>query len=337
MGPRPWLLIVDNADRVDTVGPLLPAGGHTLITSRSGAWGQLGTAVDLDVFTPNETVSFLRRAAPRLDPASATVLADEIDGLPLAVGQIAAYLDTHPTVTGADYLRLLRAERARLLDLGAPADYPASVAATIRLSHRQLAATDSAAADLLDLALFLAIDRIPLALFRHPDALTGPLATAAGDDLTFADTIAALLASGLARLLDPDNGGTVSVHRLVHAVLLDRLTVEQATQQQAATSRLITAADPGDPADPATWPAWRALIPHLDTAHLLGATDDPNTRRLLDRARGYLANTINYRAAADLGRRTHERYRQALGDDHPDTLRAAHSLAWTVPDVVDTR
>ena len=335
MHQRRWLLIFDNAEGVEALAGFLPAGGHQLITTRSPAWSPVATPREIDVFTAAETRALLLGAVPRLDGDTAGQLAEAVDGLPLAVGQISAYLDAHPTVSGPDYLRLLGQERRRLLEANRPVGYPHSVAATITLAAQHLADTSPPARQLLDLMLFLAIDAIPLALFRTPELLTGPLQPVSGDELAYADTVRVLLGSALVRLVsppsapdlaDPEGGGVVALHRLTRDVLSDQLQGHQSEQLRRTVHQLLGAAAPGPPDSQPTWPAWRRLLPHLLAADTVNS-DEQRARDVTEQACQFLTATSAHRPAADLRRQLLQHLRDILGEDHLDTLRSAHSLA----------
>src|SRR5262249_37089144 len=89
-----WLLIFDNAEAPQEIGPLLPGGaGHVLITPRRAGFRALGGVLDLDTLDRPDAVALLRRRAPALTGAQADQLAARLGDLPLALDQAAAYLD----------------------------------------------------------------------------------------------------------------------------------------------------------------------------------------------------------------------------------------------------
>ncbi|MEX0271090.1 NB-ARC domain-containing protein [Leptolyngbyaceae cyanobacterium UHCC 1019] len=96
-----WLLIFDNADEPETVKPWLPRNpqGRVLLTSRAPRFTSLGVKNPIAVtkFSLEESIAFLRDRTnlPALDAAelaAITALAQELDGLPLALEQAAAYI-----------------------------------------------------------------------------------------------------------------------------------------------------------------------------------------------------------------------------------------------------
>ncbi|MGH3927191.1 MAG: tetratricopeptide repeat protein, partial [Pseudonocardiaceae bacterium] len=182
-----------------------------------------------------------------------------------------------------------------------------------------------AALDLLTLAAHLAPEPIPLTLFTvHPDRLPDPLATMARDPLAFTELIRLLRRGGLARV-EP---GSLRLHRLVQALLRG-----QPVQYDMPTRavRLLRAAVPADPwGDPSTWPTWRQLLPHIlattDASRTVGPAGD-DIAWLLDRTGLYLLARGEPASAQPLVERALDQYRSVLGEDHPNTLTAANTLA----------
>ena len=182
-----WLLIYDNAEDPQILAPFLPGGrGQVLITSRNPRWHELATALPVDLFDSNESVTLLLHRVPRLSAPDATQIAEAVDNLPLAVAQAAAYL--HETSLPADeYLRLLHTRAAELLADDAPTGYSVSLAASWHVAFDRLATDEPAALQLLALCAHLAPEPIPLTLFTaHTDALPGGLAAVVSDPLAFA-------------------------------------------------------------------------------------------------------------------------------------------------------
>jgi tetratricopeptide (TPR) repeat protein len=139
LGGQRALIVLDNAATAAQVQPLLPDSPScvTLITSRR-TLSELPAAAHLrlDVFTPAESVDYLRRSigAGRVDadPDTAGRIADALGCLPLALALTAARINAHPDWTLADHLQRLHQRRAdlRLDD---------AVAASLSLSYDDLA------------------------------------------------------------------------------------------------------------------------------------------------------------------------------------------------------
>ncbi|MGH3916308.1 MAG: FxSxx-COOH system tetratricopeptide repeat protein [Pseudonocardiaceae bacterium] len=230
-----WLLIYDNAEDPRLLAPLLPGGaGQVLITSRNPRWGELATAVRVDLFHPDESINLLRQRVPRLSVPDAARIAEAVDNLPLAVAQAAAYLD-ETGLSADEYLHLLDTRAAELLADGVLAGYSVSLAASWHVAFDRLAADEPAALDLITLCAHLAPEPIPFTLFTaHADALPGGLAAVAADPLAFIRLTRLVRTRSLARV-EP---GSVQLHRLVQAILGSRLTREAASDMASAAVRL---------------------------------------------------------------------------------------------------
>jgi len=323
-----WLLIFDNAEEPAVLAGYLPGGGgQVVITSRNPGWHDLATPVGVDVFDRGESITLLRCRAPQLTDQDADRIAEALGDLPLALAQAGAHVAEIGTDVG-DYLALLRERAAGLLAQGTPATYPVSLAASTQIAFDRLAAHAPAALDLLTLTAYLAPESIPLTLFTtNPDQLPAPLGVAAGDPLAFADLTRLLARRGLARV-EP---GTLQLHRLIAALLRAQPHPQQGNLPILVV-RLLRAAVPDDPWDnPPTWPAWRQLLPHVlavtEGSHeiLDAAADD--VAWLLDCAATYVLTRGEPAAAQPLSERALDLNRSRLGDDHPDTLGSANTLA----------
>ena len=101
-----WLLIVDNADELAMVWPLLPTGnkGHVLMTTRDQATGDMESFLVEQMDRVEGTLLLLRRAhilqtGMELEQVSPTdrqiaeQIVAEMDGLPLALDQAGAYIE----------------------------------------------------------------------------------------------------------------------------------------------------------------------------------------------------------------------------------------------------
>jgi hypothetical protein len=330
-GQGRWLLVFDNAEDPAALAPFLPGGsGHVLITSRNPHWDALAAPVAIGEFTRTESITLIRSRLRHLSDAEAGQIAQAVGDLPLAVDQAAALLlDTGWAIPA--YLDLLRHSARRLLDRRDQADgYPLSVAASWQVAFDQLANTHPAALQLVTFAAWLAPEPIPLTVFTdHAALLPQPLATAAGDPLTWAQVLSVLRRRAVARV-SPDS---VLLHRIPAALLRAHSPATAPEQGWAALAvQVLRAAVPAHPwNEPATWPVWQALLAHVLTA--TATTRAPDTVAdgdvdwLLDRMATYLQTRGEPRAALPHFQRAHSQRLARLGDNHPDTLTSANNLA----------
>lgn len=300
----PWLLVLDNvSDAAAAHGLLPPAGdGHVLITSRDPRWPDATTIEPLGT----DAAAVLLGDS---DNESATALAAELGGLPLALTQAAGFVRAN-AISLATYLRLYRERSAELHDEGKPADYPHTVATTWQLAMDQLTAE---ARELLNLIAFYAPDAIPVHL------LLG-----SWDELTRHRAVGELVAHGL---VSPAGEDTITVHRLVQAVTRNRLDADEWADR---AHELIIAARPSRPAPAAGVATWLALRTHLLAlvAHLHPEDPDTLTTRL------YLADwtgeTGDAHRARELCAELLPILERVSGPDDSGTLAARYAVAhWT--------
>jgi tetratricopeptide (TPR) repeat protein len=328
--PGRWLLVLDNADGQGAVQRFLPPAGRgrVLITSQSAMWPR-GQAVEVPPLGTRVAAAFLVNRTGDPDEQAATDLAGELDGLPLALEQAAAYIQATGT-TLAGYLSLFRDRRADLLARGEVAGHPADVAATLGLALSRLRDEAPAAAALLQLLACLAPEPAPLALLLSDAQVTGELppdvaATVRpllGNPVAAGDAVAALRRYSLAT---PAGDGLVLVHRLVQAITLAQVPAAVAGQWEQAAAALVQAAVPADPELPAAWLVCAELLPHARA--VLGLTTSG-----MSRVGRYLGRSGSYPAARDLFQLIADACRDddAYGAEHPDTLTArAHLARWT--------
>ena len=316
-----WLLVFDNAEDPQEIGPLLPGGaGQVLITTRRSGFRSLGGVLDLDTLDRADAIALLRRRAPGLPDAGADQLAARLGDLPLALDQAAAYLD-QTGMPPDEYLRLLGTRGADLRGRGRAAGHSDNVATVWSVSMDRLQATIPAAVQLLELCAWLAAEPIPLDLFTgHSGLVPEPLATAAADPVAFNDVVGALADYSVARRA----GGALVVHRLIQDVTRHRIA-----EQPAATAgdplqlvlALLRADLPGVIwATPGNWPRWRVLLPSVlaATGHHPDTGAEDTTAWLLTHAGIYLRSQGRAAEALPLHQRALRIHEAAFGPDHPD-------------------
>ena len=335
--PGRWLLVLDNVPDPAGVRDWLPAkgNGQVLVTSPDGRWPGAVEVPGLDL--PTATQLLLDRTR-QSDVDGARDLALELGLLPLALEQAAGYVAATGRRLG-DYLTLLRADRARLLARGAAEP----VAATWDLALADLAAHSPGSVTLLRVLACLAPERIPLRLLFEPDRPPPPslrpgsypadsptipvvnAVTALGaDPLALDDAVA-----GLRRysLIGPP-GETVSLHRLVQAITLDRLDPAARPLWRAAAASLVNAAIPKDITVRPAWPACAALLPHARV--VLHPTANGRWRLA-----GYLGNSGDYATAREMWSQLVEASISAYGESHRETLAARANLAFLTGEAGD--
>jgi tetratricopeptide (TPR) repeat protein len=319
-----WLIVLDNAEDPQQLRTWQPEGpGHVLITARNPAWGRVVPRLELGVFSRAESLDYLTAQLPTLTPEHADALADALGDLPLALAQAAGVMSEG--MPPEQYLRVLTTHTAKLLDRGEVYDYPASLAATVTIATDRLDGGHPEATAVLRLAAFLGPERIPTAWLVAGRA---QLTTVPGDPDDFLwpqSALNPLARYGLA-VVGPD---AFQVHRLTQAVVRDRAGGEATGALRDDVAALLTALDPGDPELPETWPGWTSLTPHL-TATLHFTIDRAELRPMLLSAAVYLVRSAQPQVARGFATTLRETWTASLGEDHPDTLRAAHMVTWAL-------
>lgn len=257
-----WLFIFDNAQQPKDIHNYLPgeSTGHILITSRHQAWGELGSSLSLDTWSRSESVDFLFKRTKDKDRPGAESVAKELGNLPLALEQAAAYINK----TGIgfnDYLKLFQTRRIKLWDKEhSPLDYPKTVATTWSLAIEKVQEKEPTGALVLNLCSYFAADEIPRSLMSGAsEYLPEDLSPLFKDPLALNDGIGALNHYSLINA-QPDS---LSVHRLVQAVVRDRLNTEEQKLWAGVAVRAVKAVFPWEGYQhPNLWPECVALLSH---------------------------------------------------------------------------
>jgi tetratricopeptide (TPR) repeat protein len=306
LSSKRWLLVYDNAEDVEQLTPLLPVGGgHVLITSQDKRWQDIGTALEVDKFQPEESLSHLRRRLPRISEADAVKIARVLQNIPLAVAAAGALL----AVTGmsaSEYLDRLDRQKTGDYPPGhALAAYPLAVAKAWNLSLEELQARSAAAARLLGICSIMAPE-------ISQDLISGQAMT---DTLRALDTtISEGMIARLTRQIDllalikvDNNRRQIQVHRVVQAVVSDRMSEEEKVSARRAVHQMVVDAKPeGDVDDPQTWRRYRAIWPHLSPSGAIWSVDARVRQLLTERVR-----YLRQRDDLDRGKRRAEEIQRA--------------------------
>lgn len=324
-----WLLIFDNAPDLASVERFLPPAGpgRVLVTTQSQHWPS-DQALQVPVLGTEAAADFLVSRVGRGGHRESAELARELGGLPLALAQAAAYMQTTGISIEA-YLPMYRSRQADLLARGEAAGHPATVAVTLGLALSELEDRDPAALGLVRLLAFLAPEPVPLGLLFHdggadelrrqmPDLITPLL----GDPVAIGDSIAALRRYSLA---SPAGDDTVLVHRLVRAVTRAGLSPEAVAQWKQAAAAMVEAALPANPELPVAYPVCAMLLPHVRIA-VNPASDG------MSRIAKYLTASGGHRSALETWQQVSDAYvsHEDYGPEHPDALRARLDLAYAI-------
>jgi tetratricopeptide (TPR) repeat protein len=331
-----WLLIFDNASQAQDLLPYLPfrfggTTGHVIITSRYPHWKGVAKPLRVPVWPQEESVAFLLRRTGTQCEAMVDAVAEALGDLPLALEQAAAYVEA-TGISWADYLDLFRQYRQDLLKEHQPLAYDATVATTWEISFQKVKAEAPAAVDLLNVCAFLAPDEIPRQLLiEGRDHLPEALAQALAQPLVVNKAIASLVRYSLIEATNE----TLSLHRLVQAVTLDRLREDEQKALAQAVLQIVDSAWPQGTFDIRSWPQCARLLPHsyavVEHVEKL-KIESSDLAALLNRMGLYLNDRAAYKEAELLYRRSLKIREQQLGADHLDTATSLNKLASLLQD-----
>ncbi|GAA3759071.1 hypothetical protein HDA32_003706 [Spinactinospora alkalitolerans] len=323
---RNWLLVFDNADDPAQVQPFFPTNGpgRILVTSRNSDWAGITSALEVDVFKPEESRALIQLRRPDLADADADEVGDVLGHLPLAVEQAAVWL-MQTGMPASEYLSLFEAQAAELLSGPAPTQYELPVAAAWNVSLQRLEQSNPAALQLLQVCAFLAAAPIPRRFFTSARNVPAPpeLARALGDPIRIGRALREINQFALARLDHRD--GTIQMHRLVQWTLTQKMSPQESVDRRHCAHLLLANADPGDPKSPAEWPRYAALLPHVRVSEIYRC-DEPWARDLVLNVVRFLALWGDHNGGRNVGRRSYAQWSQTLGATHPQTVAMAYEL-----------
>jgi tetratricopeptide (TPR) repeat protein len=321
-----WLLVVDNADEPAELLPLLPqAGGHILITSRNQTWSGFAQTFGVAEFTRDESISLIRRRGRGISQEDAGRLAEALGDLPIAVEQAAAW-QAESGMSVRRYLTLLEDQITTLLTENPPAGYKLSVVAAWVLAFDDLQRQSPEGAELVQLCSFLGPEPIPYTLlwsFRHASGLPPDLERMLVDDVLFHRAVRHV---GQRALLKVDPGQeTLTEHRLVQAVLRERLSAERQAEMTALVWKLLIVANPGRPDDQRNWDMLSTINRHLRASKIVEASDRAARRVVIDQIR-FLYNLGDHVSSNNLAEEVVRKWRESSGASDEQTLIASRLL-----------
>jgi tetratricopeptide (TPR) repeat protein len=338
-----WLLIMDNADNLLLARSFFPEAqqakahqGRILLTTRSQIVGDVvATQIEIDKMEPAEGLRFLLRRTHKLEGdampdavaadmrEAAAQVVELLDGHPLALDQAGAFVEDGGSFT--EYRQLYDKQRRDLLDRrgslkGADCDYPETVAVTFALCFNKAREQHHLAGDILHFCAFLHPDNIPDELFRHDDSFKS-------DTTALIDGRTALLRYSLIKRNDQER--TISLHRLVQAVLIDTMPPDLIKQWRERVVLALSAAFP-DEVEFKNWRQCERMLSHAlacATWTEVDLTPTVGVARLFHNASIYLYGQELYSVAVKLMARVLSIHKQHFEVEHPNTVSVLHDLA----------
>lgn len=302
--------------------PLLPqVGGHILITSRNQTWRSFAQTFPVAEFTRDESIRLIRRRGKDISEEDADQLAESLGDLPIAVEQAAAW-QAESGMSVKRYLTLLDEQMSTLLAENPPEGYNLSVVAAWTLAFDDLQRQSPEGAMLVQLCSFLGPEPIPYRLlwsFRHASGLPPDLERMLVDDVYFHRAVRQVSQRALLKV-DP-SGETLTEHRLVQAVLRERLSAERQAEMTALVWKLLIVANPGHPDDLRNWEMLSIINRHLRPSMIIDADDRAAKSVVIDQIR-FIYNRGDYVSSNDLAQEVIRRWSESPGPSDEQTLIA---------------
>jgi tetratricopeptide (TPR) repeat protein len=336
-----WLIVFDNVEDMKSLYDVLPQSGrgHILLTTTLPAAGFLTQCIEIPPLSLQEGATFLLRRAKHIKAGTmledveqehqkqAIVIAEEMDGLSLALDQAAAYIEETQCDIG-EYLERYRSRRAVFLDRRgwSSTTHHLSLAATLSLSFEKVERISSAAVEFLRLCAFLYAQDIPEEMITEAASiLEPPLSTVATDPHLFEEVVGALRRFSLLRRQRETK--ILSLHRLVQVILKEGMNEQLQRYWAEQCVRMVSSILP-----PLDFVHWHRLQRYITQAQsCLSLIDEYQMRsqeaaQLLLRVGEYRGETSPkseydrlLRQAVDLT--------QELELDHPVRLASMNALA----------
>ena len=336
-----WLLILDNVEDMVMVRNFIPLGskGHMLLTTNAPVTEIEFQEVALHDMKLEESELFLLRrtrvieldasldTALESDRSKAQEISELMGGLPLALSQAGAYIDRTKCGLGGFQDRYNR-QKAKLLEdpKGLVSDHPEPVATTWSLSFEKVEQSNHAAADLLRLCAFLHPDAIPEELFIDGASELTPTLQSVGDTPSVLDeAILELLRYSLVRR---NSDATLTIHRLLQAVLKDEMDEQTQRQWAEHTVRAVNLVFPDVKFE--TWPDCQRYLPQVQVCKTLideWGMEFEKAARLLDQAGDYSRERGYYIEAEPLLIKSLAIRQKILGPEQPVVAQSLNNLA----------
>ncbi len=353
-----WLLIFDNAPDLSKIRPYLPNNpqGHILITSRNSAWSGVAHLIHVKEWQRPESIEFMLKRTTYSDENGAGRIAELLGDLPLAMEQAGAFIE----ITGMsfiDYEQCFQKQRAELLDRGElSTEYPDTVATTWQMAFREINKESKAAITFLELCSFMAPEEIyfdelreklvqtsrgriadyllkAVSILGH-DVTNLPIGGVAPaklikickDNVLFYEMLSWLRRYSLVTFTQ----NNLTVHRLVQAVVHDRLNEQQQSEWAEVAVRLIAKLFPNNAYDVRFWPSCQRWLTHalMTTRHAEAKKVALSRVRLLLNQVGLYFNSRGaYKEAIPFHQRALEIAEKQHGPEHTSVATSLNNLA----------
>jgi len=332
-----YLLIIDNLDDISIVQGYLPEicgdNCHVLITTRNrDPTGIPAQGLEVPVFETSDAVNLLllrvtgKKQTESELKSQATKIVEELGYLALAIEHAAAYIRQSSSLS--KFLDMYSKSRKSFLeDLPEQnSGYPRAVATTFLMSYNEVKKVNPAAAELLTLFAFLNPDGILVDFLHDGQAGLGePLQRLLEDDFKFGKAMGKLGQFSLIRL--SNDGQSISIHRLVQAVIQDHLDPDRKILFVEATLYLFLCVFPTD-FEEETRRTWRRYQSQIDgPLQSLFEVGNEGVALMSLRLGQFLNSDGKFSAARQFDQTAVAIYTKIFGLDDPRTLMSMNNLA----------
>ncbi|MBA2393511.1 MAG: tetratricopeptide repeat protein [Ktedonobacteraceae bacterium] len=336
-----WLLVLDNLEEMTLIEQIVPveSTGHVLLTTLTQETGHLASVIPVIEMTDEDGALFLLRRAKLIEGhtstdtitqaafAQATSIVQAVGGSSLALDQAGAYID-RVRCSLARYLQLYHKEGARLLAVrGLAQVHPDPITETLSLNFQKVEQSHPYALRLLYLFAFLYPDAIPEEMIEQgTHTLDKPLQKLAADVLALENVIALLLKYALVQRRIESR--TLSIHRVVQAILKEKLPTRQQRRWALQTVRLVSSVFPKP--DLSNWSTCEKYFSQArHCAELIDKFDlvQKEALHLVIHLGEYCYQRAYYRDAETYLTNALQSCEQTMGSDHLDTAHVLNNLA----------
>ncbi|KAI5815406.1 hypothetical protein BZA77DRAFT_248604 [Pyronema omphalodes] len=355
-----WILVLDNADNrtdffpgstgaeSDGLAKYIPkcAKGTIVITTRDYEVAQQlaitkGVLTKAAMSPPDARSLYLHHyyGGVPYNEADCDKLLDELQYLPLAITQVASYLQINRhTITPTEYLaefQRTKASRQQLLSRPVhnifrpelPLSSPGSaetVLTTFEITFQQIKKQSPLAGSILRLIACINAQGIPRALLAE-------LTSQSENDISFREALGRLVNFSLLQCQTDSTEATYTLHSLVHLAIQYFMSPEEKVEAIETTARVLAKLIPSN-GEFENWPRWRPYLPHCTAflSYVDNAFENIDIATICYSVADYLRHTGHYRDSHSIADRAMNIRKRLLGHDHPETLRAMLLLAYGV-------
>ncbi len=336
-----WLLIFDNCDWVFEEGRIenlelfssffpYSLDGRILIVTRHKPSGFGADEIELMPMTTERGSGFLLRRAGILNSLEDIEEVSEelietlrdicrtVDGLPLTLELVGAYLAETPSVDANAYLLRYRNELFELRQKWGVTFKPESVATACRVSQKAAIAKSQYIVNLMNLCVFFDPESIPTTLV--PATLLVEMDMTRSTKINSQD-YAYQVAENFSLLKYDYDSSSISLHRLVQDALRNEMDEDMQRQWRALAVQVTMDAAHSMQSDPtanfsALLPHWRLCAGYVRDYEI---SDEASSRLLIDFSSYLLQNGLTVEAEK-VCRLSLETCEGLLGKNAPDTL-----------------